>query len=405
MKDHRLRNHIPIGAPARREPFVGDEPDLRVSLGFTPSWFNKRLGIDFAEQWHSDPVYRYEALLKMKQELHRTFPMIPYFQVKMEDGIERTCATISGVHGIVLIPMLYGIEPLYRVDRWPDAKGGTRVEKAQLEHLEPFDLQTHPVMAQLFEQMDTIEERWGQIQGYLNYQGVLNVAMKVRGSEIFLDIYDDPDFAHFFFDHIARTIEAVSKLVQERQRRSGFYVNQLSMSNCVVNMISPQQYEDFILPHDLRLSKEYERFGIHTCNWDVTPYIDALRKIEKMGYLDSGMMADMRKAKAMFPKARRAVLYSPAKLQESPVEEIKRDMEKIYEELSPCDVVVADVQATTPHSRVNEFLQICRTLEEEPLGLVSKGNTMLAPRSRGSPDIFWGRLGHLRECVRWSDNC
>ena len=358
MKDHRLRNHIPIGAPARREPLVGDEPDLRVSLGFTPSWFSKRLGIDFAEQWHLDPVYRYEAVLKMKQELHRTFPMIPYFQVKMEDGIERTCAAISGVHGIMLIPMLYGIEPSYWVDRWPDAKGGTRVEKAQLEHLEPSDLQTHPVMAQLFEQMDTIEERWGQIQGYPNYQGVLNVAVKVRGSEVFLDMCDDPDFAHFFFDHIARTIEVVAKRVQERQRRSGFYVNQLSMSNCVVNMISPQQYEDFILPHDLRLSKEYERFGIHTCNWDVTPYIDALRKIEKMGYLDSGMMADLKRVKETFPDARRAVLYGPVELENKTLLEIRADIERLATEYAPCDIVMADVESTTPDSRVLDFLRI-----------------------------------------------
>jgi hypothetical protein len=358
MQEYRLRNHIPIGAPARREPFVGDEPGLRVSLGFSPSWFSERLGIDFSAKWHLDPVYRYGTLFEMKQELHRAFPAIPYFRVSMENGIERTCATLSGVHGIMLIPMLYGVEPLYRANRWPDARGGMYIEKAQLEHLKPFDLRAHPVIAQLLEQMDIIEERWGQIQGYLNYQGVLNVAVKVRGGELFLDMYDDPDFAHFFFDHIARTIEEVSKLVQERQRSSGFYVNQLSMSNCVINMISPRQYEEFILPHDLRLSDEYERFGIHTCNWDATPYVDALRQIVKMGYLDTGMMADLKRIKEMFPDARRAVLYGPVELETKALAEIRADIERIATEYAPCDIVMADVESTTPDSRILNFLRI-----------------------------------------------
>jgi hypothetical protein len=46
-----------------------------------------------------------------------------------------------------------------------------------------------------------------------------------------------------------------------------------------------------------------------------------------------------------------------------PIGEIEQDMKKIHKELSPCDVVMADIQATTPDSRVNELLQICRRLE------------------------------------------
>jgi hypothetical protein len=61
MNDFKLRNHIPIGGPATREAFIGDESDLKVSLGFTPRWFSERLGIDFSKKWHMDPVYRYDG--------------------------------------------------------------------------------------------------------------------------------------------------------------------------------------------------------------------------------------------------------------------------------------------------------------------------------------------------------
>lgn len=56
-------------------------------------------------------------------------------------------------------------------------------------------------------------------------------------------------------------------------------------------------------------------------------------------------------------------MYSPVKLKDGSIEAIRNDMEKIYRELSPCDIVMADVQFDTPDKRVNDLLDICRELE------------------------------------------
>ncbi len=362
MVEYKLRNHIPLSAPATREPYTGDEADLRVSLGFVPRWYHKRLGIDFSQQWHTDPVYRYETLVRMKIHLHQSFPTVPYFKpCYIDKGIEPACATISGVYGIKLIPMVYGMETQYFADNWPDNLADQFLAKEHLAKLEPFDVSKTPVIVQMLEQMDTIEKTYGQIHGYLNYQGILNIAVKLRGTDIFMDMYDDPDFAHHLFNHIADTILQVSKLVQARQRESGFAVNLLSMSNCVMNMVSADTYREFVLPCDLRLSKEFERFGVHTCNWNITPYIDVLRDIDKMGYIDMGMVSDMKRVREVFPDARRAVLYPPVELEQKSMDEIKADIQKIYDELAPCDIVMADITDTTPDERVNEFLAVAES--------------------------------------------
>jgi hypothetical protein len=72
-----------------------------------------------------------------------------------------------------------------------------------------------------------------------------------------------------------------------------------------------------------------------------------------------GMMSDMRRVRETFPGTYRAVLYSPVKLQEGSLEEIRKDMQKIYDELGPCDLVMADVQASTPDERVKALLDVC----------------------------------------------
>lgn len=360
-----LRNHIPLAAPATREPIDGSEGFLRVSLGFTPAWYHARLSIDFGEEWHADPVYRADCLLTMKRHLHSCFPDVEYFTPQMNEEIERTCWTISGVNGILTIPRLYGIEPAFVPNNWPDARAGMHIGKGQIPVDRPFDLDRHPVLVDLYRQMDVIRERSGPIHGYLNYQGLLNIALKVRGNDFFMDLYDDPVWSSRFLNHIADTIAALSRRVQAIQRDSGCDVDLLSMSNCVMNMVSPEQYEEFVLPIDRRLSTLYPRFGVHTCRWNADTYLHSLRKIDKMGYIDTGLETDLTRMRELFPDTRRAVLYDPVGLERFSTDTIWADFRRIAVECGPCDIVLADVEQTTSDERVQEALSIASELDRE----------------------------------------
>lgn len=379
-----LRNHIPLSGPATREPCDGNESPLRVSLGFTPKWYRDRLGIDFGESWHLDPVYRYEQSVRMRRLLEELFPTVDYFKLHMRDGAAigggsfcPECATISSAFGIMLVSSCYGLQLAYREDNWPDAAGGAHLDKETLTDLiarGTFDFSRPDSIARslpggglvikaLFGQMDEIARRWGPIHGYLNYQGILNIAIKLRGNDIFTDMYDDPEFVKGLFGHIAQTIGNLSRTVQARQRASGFAIDLLSMSNCVMNMVSPQQYEEFVLPLDRDLSGGYARFGVHTCNWVIDPYMDSLRKLHKMDYIDTGTGSDLQRLKRLFPDTRRAVLYTPGEAESKTLDELHADLEHIAQDYAPCDIVLADVETTMPDKRINDFLAIAKELE------------------------------------------
>jgi hypothetical protein len=351
----KLRNHIPISAPARREPANGTEPPFRVSLGFVPGWFTRRCEVKFTDQWHRDPEYRFKTLKAMKAELHRAFPSVPYWDPDNAQDL----ATISGVYGAYPIPHAFGIPLIYGEDRWPALDPQRKLSVEEIENLETDRVLKSPVVEDIFRQMDLIEQQWGVVHGYLNWQGVLNNAFNLRGQEIFLDMFDKPDLVRHFFEVITEVMIGLACKIQERQRASGFPVDQFSVSNCVMNMVSPQSYAEFVRPCDGKIAESFQRFGVHTCNWDVTPYIEVLAELPKVGYLDMGMMSDMRRVRETFPDTYRAVLYSPVKLQQASLEEIKRDMEKIYNDLGPCDLVMADVQASTPDERVQALLDMC----------------------------------------------
>lgn len=342
MEILKLKSYVPIGSPLTWIPATNNEPHLRFVPGFCFQYYHKRLGVDFSKEWHVNPVTRYNTILKIKEYLNNIFPEIDDFKPEYDNSTEVTCATISGVHGAMLVPMIYGMEVLYRKDEWPDAKPGCLFSKEHIDKLEPFDLTSNPVVIDLLNQMDLIEEKYGKINGYLNYQGVLNVAFKLRGSDIFFDMVEDTEFAQKFFSHIASTIKDLAKLIQRRQRKSGFDVDLIGASNCVVNMISPKMYEELLLPYDQMLSKEFKYFAVHTCNWNATPYINQFRKISKVGYIDMGADSDLSLFRKTFGEARCNVVMSPVFFRK-PLKERCMVIDRIADELCPCDISMGSI--------------------------------------------------------------
>ena len=361
-----------MGGTGSREVADGTESPMRVSLGFEPAWYRQRCDVDFSERWHKNPVYRYQSLKKMKAELTKRFPMVSYW----DNANEEDLATVSGCYGIYVIPAVFGFSLRYTVDRWPLLEPGRHLSVGKMEKLNVKSLLEGPFVEALFDQMDIIASRWGKIHGYLHFQGVLNNAFHMRGQGIFLDMIERPDLAHHFFGIICDVMIELACQVQARQRQTGFPIDFLTVSNCTVNMISPAMYREFVLPYDKKIAQRFERFGVHTCNWNIDPYIDAFSELPRLGYLDMGMESDLPRVKKTFPDSRRAIMYWPTKLVNAPLEEIQQDMLRVYCELAPCDVVMADMQADTPDTRVIDFLDICRALAsgDIPEGLTKPKN-------------------------------
>lgn len=241
----------------------------------------------------------------------------------------------------------------------------TKLSIDDIKKLKPFDLSCNPVVEQLFGQMDIINKKWGKIDGYLNYQGILNNAFKIRGSEILTDMIDDPAMCHDLFAHITDTMDNLIHMVQKRQRESGFNIDSMCTSNCVVNMISPETYEKFILPYGIRLSKAFKSFGIHSCNWVIDPYIDQFNKIENESYIDFGSASDMIKVKKGFPNATREVFYNPAFLVTKLEEQVREDIEKIYTKLAPCELCLPDIDDFVPDEKIIKFVEMAKKIAQD----------------------------------------
>lgn len=346
----RLRSFIAPGAPATRMPCDGAESELRIEFGFTPAWFREHCGVDFSERWHLDPLYRGETVGAMRRELLRRFPSLPFGG----SAYATPAANLDGVHGAVLVARIFGVDAEYYPDNWPAARHAF-LSKEALSHLEVPELSSVPVMVQLFAQMDAIERAYGQVCGYLNWQGVLNNAQRLRGPELFSDLLEDPPFARHVFEVVARTMIAGMRLVYERQRQTGVVVRHATVSNCLVNMVSGDVYREYLLPFDRMIRDAFDYFGVHNCAWNADPYMAHYAEITGLGYVDMGIESDLQRARELFPDARRAIMFTPKDLANQSLEGIRRGLERIWRTFSPCDVVMADIDRDVPDERVMAF--------------------------------------------------
>ena len=119
----------------------------------------------------------------------------------------------------------------------------------------------------LLAQVEQCAGLWGAVYGDLNWQGVLNCAFHIRGQAIFEDMVERPELAEHLFATIREVIIRLAQMVQGIQRRSGFDIDYMCVSNCTISMISPRMYARMLVPHDEAIARAFTRFGVHTCNW------------------------------------------------------------------------------------------------------------------------------------------
>jgi len=355
MEICQLASYIAPAAPARRRPARGDEEFLRPELGFTPNWYRAALGIDFGRRWHTDPAYRRETVVAMRGELQRRFGGTKIGGI---DRPDKPLDLLTGTYGCSNVAAIYGIPIVYAEDNWPNCEH-KYLSDDEVDNLEAPQLDTNPFFQELMAQVEWIAANEGPVEGFVNWQGVLNNAYRLRGDKLFYDMIDRPQRCRHLFDCICTTMIEAEKRLHKRQLESGVKVSFFTVSNCLVNMVSPEQYRDLLLPFDVRIAEAFGCIGIHNCAWNADPYVGDYATIPNLGYIDMGLDSDLARARKTIAQARRALIYTPMDLANKSLETIGVDMERVAREYASCDVVVGDIEAGTPDERILTFLELC----------------------------------------------
>ncbi len=266
---------------------VGKPVPPKIHLSFTPRWFARRMELDYGPAWHTDPIYRQKSFVRMAEKLNREFPSL-----KPGGDTTRIIGGISQIGSCTPMAALFGQRVEYGADRWPDNKGRTLTDE-ETDALEVADILDHPFYLDLVRQMEIIKREWGVVEGELNLQGILNTAFRIRGQDVFADMYLNPTRVHHLLDVVCQTTILFNNELARLQAEYGCVKRHFVTSNCVGNMISERHYRAFVMPYDRKLHDHYTFFGIHNCGWNVDAYAKAYSEIGNILYLDFGFDSDL----------------------------------------------------------------------------------------------------------------
>jgi hypothetical protein len=339
---------------------------LPVEVVFHPSWWNRHYGLSFDEAFFFNPTKRVESERTMRAGLHQRFG--DWGLGEAESAPRPVIGPVHLAAGFLPSAVL-GCQIRYTDNASPQVLPANLSDE-QVMTLDVPDLENNPAFAKLIVLMDTLEAQYGKLEGDVNWEGVQNVALNLRGPQLFVDYYERPDLARRLLDVSAQTISAMAAYVRRRTGSSSVAVNRIVgavdsrislHSNCTVAMISALTYRQYLLDYDQRLAKELWPYGIHHCGADMHKVRDEYAQVKGAEFFDVGWGSDVAACRAALPDAIFSLRLSPVRVSALTPAEVAADVEGLLRAAGPLDraaICCINMDAETPDENVRAIYEV-----------------------------------------------
>lgn len=343
---------------------------MRYHVAFHPSWWHDRIGIDFSESFWTDPQTRIAADVQMRRHLYDQFGQ---FGLGEKDSQPRPLLGSDLLACGYLPDQILGCQVRFAPDDSP------QVVCAQLDEdacfaLEAPDFDQNPIWQDTQRQINWLLDHYGHIESHINLCGVQNLALDLRGQELFLDYYDEESPAQHLLEVCYQTVrELCRRLYALTPHISGGVSNIVEQvlpqvllhSNCSVEMVSEATYIEQLLPYDCRLAEEFPVYGIHHCGQTMEHVVGGYAKVPNLRFAEVGAGSDLEKVARVLPES---VLlnarYSPVKLATVSDADLYAELKEMTRIVpgSRLSISCAGIDKSVPDHRIAQFCAYCKEL-------------------------------------------
>jgi hypothetical protein len=316
-----------------RNPWLNNAM-LPVDVVLAPEWWHKHAGICFDRDFFFHPARRVEDEQKMERVLHEKWG-----QFGLGSGRDEVRPEVGAVHlaaGYMVSQML-GCEVRYHEDHPPQVVP-LNADKLTLEPARAFESQVSRDFQNLVE---SLKGRYGRVCGDVNWSGILNIALDLRGQDVFIDMYTHPEDVQEGFRRIAGVIERFVAGIESWTGTSSISVNRnvrhfakpvFLHSECSHTMISEAFYERFLMSLDAAWSQRHRPFGIHYCGPDPHRYAQIFAGLPHLDFLDVGWGGDVARLRRFLPNTFLNIRLSPVEIVGQSIDEIRSTIVRLVSE-------------------------------------------------------------------------
>lgn len=345
---------------------------MKYDITFHPSWWHENAGIDFTQQFFDDPEYRIEADIKMRRTLYEHFGDLG---IGEKDPQKRPLLGTDLLAAGYLLSELMGCGIRYQADNSPQVEC-MDLDEDSIDQIQVPDLDTSEVWQRTQKQIDYLLEKYGHVETYVNLQGIQNIAMDIMGQELMVSYYTAPE-------EINGLLEKITKMSIEVGKRFKALSNDVSggvtaivrqtvpecylTSNCSVEMISNDLYEEFLLKYDQELADAFGNFGIHHCGKSMEHVVEGYSKVKGLTFAEVGAFSDIKTVRSHLPGIFLNARYSPVRLMNASKEdifsEVKYLAENGQENGQKISVSCVGIDNHVSDTQIRYFLEACRSVE------------------------------------------
>jgi len=311
------------------------EDHVPLQTGFYPDWFHKHYGISFGREYYFDPEVRIEARMAMDKALHERFG-----DVGLGDPNPRPKPVITA--GMITLPAVFGCEVVYEDEALPWAMP-LNLPDDDVMKLEVPDIEHAWPMTEWIKQIRYLKDKYGWVTGDINPTGVQNLALKIRGDQLYIDYFENPDLAR----HLLRICtESVKRLFEFNYRTTGtgaLDVTPMSdpklamLPNCTVEQISNTIFEQFLLDHDNEIADAFQAagLGVHHCG-SVDEVLSGYAKLRHLKFVEIGFGSDVRRCREVLgPQVAVNARISPVLMKNGTPQEVAAEVRRLIDEGAP----------------------------------------------------------------------
>jgi hypothetical protein len=333
-----------------------------VHLAFHPAWWAAK-GFGFTRRFFEEPAYRIETDRSMRRVLHEAYG---HMGLGEKDPKPRPLLGSPFVSAEYLQSEILGCEISFAEDDFPiiHPLNASFDTLRQLNRINPCEQLS---FLRLKAQLAALYAQYGYVESYLDLHGVQNLALDVRGNDLYEDYYFDQETAHLAIKAAYRCIAAVNAQLRE-------YTPYLSLgaapllrqtsplvsvtSNCTCEMISQQIYRQFLQKYDKALAHGHP-FGIHHCGCTMHNIAEAYAEL-RPDYLEIGSRSELDKALRPFAKSTIVNLRMTAdELDDAEAAKIEREtVQKLQhvKAFAHYGITCAAIREKTPPQKLEAFV-------------------------------------------------
>lgn len=223
-------------------------------------------------------------------------------------------------------------------------------------------------------QVDKLMSEFGYVLPCVNLMGIQNIALDIRGQQLFLDYFENPEIARKLLDVCQEVTLDIGQRLKSLSGNLSAGVSSITTktvpdvyltSNCTIEMVSCQIYEDFFLPCDKQLAELFQPFGIHHCGQTMEHVADGYVEVGNLLFCEVGAFSDIAAIRQRMPDIHLNARYSPVRLASADKDEMKRELEALTKAGQPSrlsSISCVSIDSTVSDDHVRNFLAACSGL-------------------------------------------